>query len=251
MAVHASTVIAVALIVAVASFGFVFYEVYFAPPGTTIDSQNWAGYEDGQAVGSAKGVIALPSSSDWHGSGVASLWVGMGGSTSNGVSQWPFWQAGVQVTCSSGACSAELFTEGGTQGSPCHGVCPAAWTQAFGVAPGDSIAISVSGGSSGAIAVLTVDQAGFNTTYNPPPWTVLAGVTSFPSAEWIYESPTGSSGVDVMPTLSPPGAVFSSLGDSSQLSEMGAIQMNGNPNGQSVSLSSYSGGSFSAYSYDS
>ncbi len=251
MAVHAPTVIAVAVIVTVAGFGLLFYEGYLTAPGETIYSQNWAGYEDGKAVGSASGTIALPSNPDWHGSGVASLWVGMGGSTSRGTPQWPFWQAGVQVSCSSGACSAQLFTEGGTEGSPCNGVCPPDWTQAFGVAPGDSIAIAISGGSSGAVAVLTVDQGGFNTTYSAPPWTVLAGVTSFPSAEWIYESPSGSSGFDVMPTLDPPGAVFSSLSDSSLLSNLVPIQMQGNPNHQSVGVSGYGGGSFSAYSYDS
>lgn len=248
MAIRAPAVIVVALLVVAAGFGYVLYTLYVAGP-TTIASENWAGYEDGQSVGAASGTIALPTNSEWHGSGVASLWVGMGGSTSNGNSQWPFWQAGVQVTCSSGACSAELFTEGGTQGPPCHGVCPVDWTQTFGVAPGDSIRISVSGGSTGSVAVLTVDEGGFNTTYRPPPWAVLAGVTSFPSAEWIYEAPTGPSGVDVMPSLSAPGAMFSALGDSTQLSAMGSIQMQGNPNGQSVSVSSYQG-TFSAYSYD-
>lgn len=251
MAIHAATVIAVAVVVVMAGFGYVLYTTYFSPTGSAVGSKNWAGYEDQQSVGSTNGTITLPPASDWKGNGVASLWIGMGGSVANGVSQWPFWQAGVQVSCASGYCSAELFDEGGTQGPPCNGVCPVDWTQTFGVEVGDAITVSLYGSASGAVAVLTVDQNGFNSTYHPPVWTVLAGVTTFPSAEWIFESPEGSSGMLVMPTLTPPGAVFSGLGDSAQLSQTGAVQMQDNPHGQSVGLSSFQGASFSAYSFDS
>lgn len=250
MAVRTATIIAVVAIVVAAGLGAVIYEVYFAGP-PTLNSQNWAGYADGLSTGSANGTITLPPSSSWHGNGEASLWVGMGGASGIGSSEWPFWQAGAVVSCSGGSCMAELFDEGGLQGAPCNGVCAPAWTQSIGVAPGDSISISVYGGSLGAMATLIVDQDGFNTTYNPPPWTPLAGVTTFPSAEWIFESPTVSGERSVMPTLDPPGAVFSSLAGPSSFSALTMVQMNGNPNGQSVSVSSFSNGSFSAYSYDS
>lgn len=241
--------IGVAAVVAAAGIGVLVYLTYLAPG--PVASQNWAGYADGRSEGFANGTIALPSPSDWHGNGEAGLWVGMGGISFNGGSEWPFWQAGVLVSCTSGECSGELFDEGGTQGAPCNGVCPIAWSQPFAVEMGDSITVSVSGGSSGALATLTVDQDGFNTTYNPPPWTVLADVTSFPSAEWIFESPQESGATAAMPTLTPPGALFSSLEDSGGLSALRAVEMQDNPNGQSVGVSSVSGGSFSAYSYDS
>lgn len=250
MASLAPIVIVVAALVVVAGVGLVVYEAYFAPGITIENSQNWAGYEDQQGVSSINGSIELPPNSDWHGVGVASLWIGMGGSVAHGASQWPFWQAGLQVSCSGGACSVEMFDEGGTQGPPCNGVCPVDWSQAYGVAVGDTVTISLYGSSAGAVAVLTVDNDGFNTTYNPPPWTVLAGVTAFPSAEWIFESPQGASGTLVMPTMAAPGAVFAAMVDSAQLSDMGSIQMHGNPNGQSVQLSTLSGESFSAYSYN-
>lgn len=250
MAVRAATVVAVVVLIAAAILGFYLYQQLFPLPGQTVNSENWAGYSDDHSQSSASGTIALPPNSDWGGNGAAGLWVGMGGGSRPGASAWPFWQAGAIITCSSGTCSVELFDEGGTQGAPCNGTCPPAWTQAFGAHVGDSITISISGGSSGAIAVITVDENGINTTYNPPPWTVLAGVTSFPSAEWIFESPAGSGGTDVMPTVSPPGVVFSSMADSSGLSDIGLVQMQDNPNGQSVEVSSMSGAGFSAYSYD-
>lgn len=117
--------------------------------------------------------------------------------------------------------------------------------------PGETITITVAGGSAGATAVLTVSNDGVNTTYNPPAWTPLAGVYSFPYAEWIFESPEpAQGGMAVMPTLTPPGALFSSLSDSGGMSNVGPIQMQGNPNSQSVTLSSMSKDSFSAYSYN-
>ncbi len=246
MAVRPAIAIVVAVAVAAAVIGFVVYLEYFVPQ--TVGSKNWAGYADAHSVGSASGTIAIPPSSEWHGNGTAALWVGMGGSSFNGGSQWPFWQAGVEVTCTAAACTAELFDEGGTAGPPSNGVCPVAWTQDVGVAPGDSVAVYVSGGTTGAVAILTVDDNGINTTYHPAPWATLAGVTAFPSAEWIFESPQESGSTLTMPTLTPPGAVFSSMSDSTNLSSVEQIQMQDNPNGQSVGLSSFSDGSFSAYS---
>lgn len=245
--------VAVALVVAVvvvaAGVGAIVYFEYFAPSGPA-DSENWAGYLDPHGVGSASATISLPANGEWHGDGVASLWVGMGGAGPLAAGSWPFWQAGVLVTCSLGYCSAELFDEGGTQGAPCNGVCPVNWTQDFGVQVGDSITVTVSGGASGATAVLVVDNDGFNSTYRPPPWTVLAGTYSFPSAEWIFEAPSGAHGMEVMPTLSPPGVVFSSLADSNGPSVSTPISMQDNPNGQSVNVSALSGGTFSAYSWE-
>ena len=197
---------------------------------------------------SAEGSIALPASTAWHGSGTVSLWIGMGGSNRAGIAQWPLWQAGVSVTCSASGCTALLFDEGGTQGAPCNGVCAANWTQFIGSGAGDTIWVAVSSGSSGAMAVLTVDHGGTNTTYHPPPWSVLAGVNSFPYAEWIVESPLTAQGtMTVMPTISPPGVQFASMSDPPGLSNVGPIQMENNPNGQSVSLSSFTGSSFWAY----
>lgn len=238
----------VAVLLAVAAVAGVLLYFFVLPHPT--QSENWAGYSDERSVGSASGSIAIPASSDWHGSGVASLWVGMGGYARPGASEWPFWQAGVLVTCSSGVCTIKLFDEGGTQGAPCNGVCSPDWTQSVGFGSSTTVTVSISGGSTGAVATFSVDQNGVVTHYTPPPWTVLAGVTSFPTAEWIFESPEGPHGTDVMPTLNPPGALFSSLSDSAGLAAMSTITMQGNPNGQSVSLSSLSGGSFSAYSYN-
>jgi hypothetical protein len=246
----ALAVIAVVIILVLAGVGvYLVYERYFAPGHPTY-SQNWAGYEDQNSVGSASGSITVPSSSSWNGNGVVGLWVGMGGSSGFLGDKWPFWQAGATVTCSAGVCQAELFDEGGTRGAPCNGVCPVNWSQDLGLDMGASVTISIYGNSSGAIAVLTVLQDGITTTYNPPAWTVLAGVTAFPSAEWIFESPTGPNGVEVMPTLSPPGVTFSAMNDSASVSALGPVLMQGNPNGQSVNCTSVSGGTFSAYSYD-
>ena len=242
------TVLVVAIAVLAAGLGYLAYAAYLQ--GGATGAQNWAGYVDRETVGSANATLALPASSDWHGSGAASLWVGMGGFVRGGSVQWPFWQAGVVVTCSSGLCTVELFDEGGTHGPPCNGTCAADWTQPLGSVASTTISVSVSGGSSGALAVFVVDQNGFNTTYRPPPWTVLAGVTSFPSADWIFESPEGAHGTDAMPTLTPPGVTFSSLHDSTDLGSVVTVAMQGNPNGQSVSLSPLNGDAFSAYSYD-
>ncbi len=238
--------LAVTLVVA----GLFVYGLLFPQLGQTVDSENWAGYIDQTTVNSANGSITLPSSSDWQGTGTAALWVGMGGSSRLGLTQWPFWQAGATVSCSPLGCSVTLFDEGGTQGPPCNGVCAANWTNTFAASLGDTITVEVYGSSTGAIAVITVDENGFNTTYHPPAWAPLAGVTSFPSSEWIFESPESShGGMMVMPSLTPPGVVFSSVSDSAGLSVMGNVQMQGNPNGQSVHISPFDRGSFSAYSY--
>lgn len=241
--------ISVAIAVLIVVTGFVVYQFYMHP---TVTSENWAGYLDPHSVENASASIALPSSPDWQGSGSASVWVGLGGAGGLSVAQWPFWQAGVDVTCSaSGSCTAELFDEGGTQGAPCNGVCAPDWTQAIGVSPGDTISVFVSGGSLGSVATFRVDSGGVNTSYDPPVWSVLAGVTQFPSAEWIFESPTSSSTgqVIVMPSLAPPGVQFSGMADSAGLASTVTIQMSGNPNGQTVSISSLSGNSFTAYSH--
>lgn len=243
-------ILVIVILVAAAFLGYFVYNTYFAP-GSPVSSQNWAGYADESSVSSANGSIALPSPSQWQGNGVAGLWVGMGGlSGLTTGAQWPFWQAGVVVTCSSGACRAMLFTEGGTSGAPCHGVCAPDWTQSIAYFSSMTIDITVAGGSSGATATFTVDQGGVATPYDPPAWKVLAGQTSFPSAEWIFESPQGTGGTDVMPTLPPPGAVFGPIGDSAHLGVMAKVVMQQNPNGQSVGVSTLSGGSFSAYSYN-
>lgn len=234
----------VALAVAVA--GIAIYEIFFANP--VAGARNWAGYADPETEGSAGGAIAIPSQSAWSGNGVAALWVGLGGFNDGASTGWPFWQAGAVVTCSAGACTLELFTEGGTASSPCNGTCPIVWSQQLGVDTSATVTVDIAGGSSGATAEFTVYQDGFNASYDPPPWTVLAGVSSFPSAEWIFESPQGTQGTEVMPTLSPPGALFSGLSDSTSLATLTLVEMEDNPNGQSVVVSAISGNSFSAYS---
>lgn len=250
MAARTLVVVAVAAMVAAAAIGVIVYVEFFASNGQPVASENWAGYMDGVSQSSASGAFSLPTQSDWHGNGLAGLWVGMGGGIALGQIEWPFWQAGIVVTCSSGTCTGDLFDEGGTQGAPCNGTCPEDWTQSIGLAPGDTVYVQVSAGSSGATAHIVVNQDGFNTTYTPPPWAVLAGVTSFPSAEWIFESPEESGSVQVMPTLSPPGVSVSSLADSAGLSSMEPVVMTNNPNSQSVSVSGLNGGEFTAYSYD-
>ena len=248
---YASDVIVVLVVLLVLATGYYLYVQFFPHPGQATSSQNWAGYTDRQSVSWASGSIALPSPSEWNGSGVASLWVGMGGSNRGGLVQWPFWQAGVAVTCSSSVCTALLFDEGGTQGAPCNGTCAVNWTHEILYSTSATVSLRVSGGASGSVAVLSVEENGAVTTYDPPPWTVLAGVSSFPYAEWVLESPTGVNGaMDVMPTLAPPGVHYATLNDSGGLSNVGPIEMQDNPNGQSVGLSSFAGSAFSARPYD-
>lgn len=248
---YASDVIVVVLLLILAGTGYFLYTQFYPHPGQTTSSENWAGYTDRQSVGWASGVITLPSPSSWNGSGTVSLWVGMGGSNRAGIAQWPFWQAGVSMSCDPSGCSAILFDEGGTQGPPCDGTCPVDWTQSIGYDAGTIVTIRVAGGSAGSTAVLTVKQDGVTTTYDPPSWTVLAGVSEFPYAEWVLESPITSSGATaVMPTLASPGIPYSSINDSAGITNVGPIQMEGNPNGQSVGLSSWMGAEFWAYPYD-
>jgi hypothetical protein len=237
-------------VVAIVVVGAIFVYVFYIAPRLPTASQNWAGYVDHDTVSSANASLVIPPTGNWSGDGVAGLWVGLGGAGIGAATPWPFWQAGAIVTCQAGACTVDLFDEGGTQGAPCNGICPINWSEPLGLASGMTVIVGVSTGSTGAQAHFVVEQDGLSTPYNPPAWTPLAGVSSFVSAEWIFESPTGSSGIEVMPTLAPPGVTFGSLTDSSHLGVMAPVNMENNPNNQGVKVSSLSSNSFTAYSFD-
>lgn len=156
-------------------------------------SGNWGGYElvgnpGPGRIKDAVGTIEIPPASTFSGpcsSSEVSFWVGLGGFGAENIGTWPFWQAGVIANCQGGTV---LFYEGGTSQSnfqtaielTTEGVPPAA---------GETLTI-----------YLSFTSAGGHVCFNLPTWSgcytdsVLIGVTSANTAEWVTEAPTLGNG---------------------------------------------------------
>lgn len=251
LSTEAKGVIVVLVVVALVVTGVLVYVFLYPHPGLKQSSSNWAGYVDREKVTNVTGTFTVPPASQFNGSGTASFWVGMGGDSGLLQNTWPFWQAGLVLTTTVYGSIAELFTEGGN-GKACGGqTCPDAWSHYINGKYGETITVTLRGDSAGANATITLTVNGTTSVLYPPEWSVLAGVYTFPSAEWIYEAPTGfASIIESMPTIGPPGVLFSHCNDSAGLTDLGSVVMEQNPNSQNVSFTQFVNDSFSAYSYD-
>ena len=173
-------------------------------------SRNWAGYAaTGGGYTSVTGTWTVPQPNVMGGPGIGATWVGIGG-----VSSRDLIQAGTQDATAGGQAQFQAWIE----------MLPQASQQVpLGVAPGDSVTVSIEeqGAGSGAWHISITNNTSGQTFQ-----TSASYMSSESSAEWIEEAPSGPGGILPLDNFS--SVSFSSTsatqnGSDVDLSEAGAM----------------------------